>query len=85
MGDVNIVTVILIGLFALPVLAGALSPFSSTRLQRSLGSLLNSVIFLASAVAAIRLTGLLLSDDCSPYLKDIFRGIPSLCSPSGKP
>jgi hypothetical protein len=76
----NWITVILVGLFVVPIAVGVVSPFSSHRMQRSLGSLLNTVIFLVSVILAVWLTSLLLSDSESPFLTRLFKIIPSFYS-----
>ncbi|SHH73879.1 Transglutaminase-like superfamily protein [Sporobacter termitidis DSM 10068] len=79
-GSINIITVVLIGLVAVPVLIGVVSPFSSYRMQRLLGSLLNSLIFLASIILSVYLTTHFLYDTQSPLLTKLFKVIPSFYS-----
>lgn len=76
--DINFVTVILVGLFAAPILIGVISPFSSDRMQRSLSALLNNLIFLASVFIAVYLTGRLLSEENNPVLLWLYSLVPAL-------
>lgn len=77
-GNVNFVTAGLIVLFVIPILIGVISPFSSDRMQRSLSSLLNNLIFLAALFIAVYLTGWLLSDGNNPLLMKLYTVVPSL-------
>ena len=77
---INLVTVILAALFIFPILFGVISPFSSRRMQRSMGSLLNSLVFLGAVIAAVYLTGRLLADDSSPVLDWLYNVVPPLKS-----
>ncbi len=74
----DFITVIIIGLFIIPIIIGIISPFSSYRMQRSLASLLSSVVFLVSVILSFNLTSKLLSDTGSPILTTLHTLIPSL-------
>ena len=46
LSNINIITILIIGLFLMPLLTGLLSPISSNRIQHSFLSILNSVILI---------------------------------------
>jgi hypothetical protein len=74
---INWISVILAGLFLIPVLVGVVSPFSSYRMQRSLSSLLTSVIFLASLLLSVTVIGLILRNPDSRFLADVYNVAPA--------
>ncbi|MDD3363468.1 MAG: transglutaminase-like domain-containing protein [Syntrophomonas sp.] len=73
---INIVTVILIGIFAVPIIFGAYQDFSRERIKFSLWSLLNSLEFLFGLFVAIYLTRRIFFDNDSGVFNQIYNEIP---------
>jgi hypothetical protein len=71
------ITVAMAVIFIIPILTGILKPMTSGRVHRSFVSLLNTVIFLASVILAIYLTGLILTSE-NIILAGLYRLFPSL-------
>jgi hypothetical protein len=80
LNHINVITVIMVGLFLAPVVVGIISPFQDLQLQRFIGSLLNSIINLASIILSIYLTSLIRSDNENKFLTEIYKIIPPLQS-----
>lgn len=76
LSHINVITVFMIGLFLAPVIMGIINPFRSLQLQRSIGSLLNNILFLVSILLSVYLTGIILSN--SVLLTEIYTIIPRL-------
>lgn len=74
---INILTVILIGVFALPVIFGAFQQFSRERIKHSLWSALNSLEFLVGLFMAIYLTRRIFFDNGNGVFKQIYNWIPA--------
>ncbi|MCX7841616.1 MAG: transglutaminase-like domain-containing protein [Clostridia bacterium] len=74
--NINFVSAVLLLLFALPVLAGALSDFSRERMHNKIASLFDSLEFLAAMFISIWLTKkIFFEHDSQPY-KQIYDLIP---------
>jgi hypothetical protein len=76
--NINIVTALIVCLFALPLLAGILLPPTGDRIRRSFSSLFNNIILLASVVLAVYLTRVLLSGGENFILSNLYRVFPAL-------
>lgn len=76
MADLNVVTIILAALCILPVLAGALGPFSREQIRYSLGSLLDNVEFLAGILLSIYLTKRIFFENEGSFFQEIYEWIP---------
>jgi hypothetical protein len=76
LNHINVVTVIMIGLFLAPVAVGIISPFQDLQLQRFISSLLNNIINLVSIILSIYLTSLIRSDNENKFLIEIYKIIP---------
>jgi hypothetical protein len=59
----NIVSIILIGAFVIPVLMGIITPFSGNRLQRSFGALLGTLEWIIALILSIYLARYLLANN----------------------
>jgi hypothetical protein len=75
---VNVITALLAALFAIPVLAGMISPLNGSKIHRSVAGLLNSLIMLAALVLSIYLTRLLFSGDGNAVLTYLYKIVPAL-------
>jgi hypothetical protein len=80
LNHINVITVIMVGLFLAPVVVGIISPFQDLQLQRFIGSLLNNIINLVSIILSIYLTSLIRSDNENKFLTEIYKIIPPLQS-----
>jgi hypothetical protein len=76
MSKINFLTVILIGIFALPIIIGAFRNYSRERIKLSLWSSLNSLEFLLGLFIAIYLTRRIFFDNDSGVFNQIYNGIP---------
>ncbi len=76
LSSINIVTLAMACLFAVPILAGIIFPLTHDCVRRSFSSLLNSVILLAAILLSAWLTKLLLSSQ--PVLDWMYQLIPDL-------
>lgn len=74
----NIITVIIIGLFTIPILVGILRPLTDERIYRSFVSLVNNVILLVSVILAIYFTRLILADENNAILTALYQVLPFL-------
>lgn len=75
--NINIITVLVVGIFLMPILAGILLPFSSNRIQHSLLSMLNSLKFILGIILAVYLVRVILSDSGNSFLTSLYKFIPS--------
>lgn len=78
LSNINIVTAIIVCLFAAPILAGIIWPLTHYRVRCSLTSLLNSIILLTSILLAAWLTRVLLSSE--PVLAWLYQHVPDMQS-----
>ncbi len=78
LNSINIVTLVMICIFAVPILAGIIWPLTHDRIHSSFASLLNSVILLASILLAAWLTRVLLSSE--PVLAWLYQLVPDMQS-----
>ncbi len=74
----NIITAIMIGLFAVPVLAGMIRPLTGERIYRSFKSLVNNVILLTAVVLSVYLSRLVLADEHNAVLAAVYKILPAL-------
>jgi len=63
LSSINIVTLVMVCLFAVPILSGIIWPLTHDRVRRSFSSLLNSLILLASILLSAWLTRVLLASE----------------------
>lgn len=78
LSSVNIVTALMIVMFAIPILVGIIRPLTYGRIHRSFESLLNSIILLASFILAVFLSKIILSDNDNWFLTMLVRIFPAL-------
>ena len=76
LSSINIVTLVMVCIVAAPILAGIIWPLTHDRIRRSLASLLNSVILLASILLAAWLARVLLASE--PVLVWLYQLIPDM-------
>lgn len=76
--NINVITVIMIGLFFVPIIVRIISPFQNLQLKRFIDSLINSITILASIILSVYLTSLLRSDSGNKFLTGIYKIIPPL-------
>ena len=76
--NVNIVTVLIICIFAIPILVGVIRPLTCGRICRSFASLLNSLILLASVILSVYLTKIILSGHDNFILTTLYQVFPAL-------
>jgi len=76
--NINIITIIIIGIFLMPLLTGMLFPISSNRIQHSFLSILNSFKFILGIILAFNLTKVIFSDKGNSFLELLYQFIPSL-------
>jgi hypothetical protein len=80
LSDINIITVIIIGLFTLPLLVGILRPLTSERIYYSFASLINNVILLTAVLLSVYCTRLILADEDGEILTTLFHILPTFQS-----
>jgi len=78
LNNINIITLIMVCIFSIPILVGLIRPLTNDRIHRSLGSLLSNLILLVSIILSVFLTGLILSSDT--ILTKLYEIIPALQS-----
>ena len=78
LSNINWITVLIAGVFIIPILSGIFSPFSSDRIRNSLSSLINSLRFILSTILSIYLTGVMLSHNQNIFLTGLCKIIPSI-------
>lgn len=76
--NINIVTVLIIGIFLMPLLTGLLHPISSNRIQHSILSILNSFKLILGIVLAFPLARIIFSDEQSGFMVPLYKFIPSI-------
>ncbi len=76
LNGINIITLVMVCIFAAPILSGIIWPLTHDRVRRSFSSLLNSLILLASILLAAWLTRVLLSSEA--VLAWLYRLVPDL-------
>lgn len=75
--SVNIITVLIICIFTLPILIGIIRTFSGERMYRSLSSLLGTILLLVAVILAVYLTRLLYSDGDNFIFSAFYKIIPA--------
>ena len=78
LNKVNIITVLMVCLFAVPILAGIIRPLTYDRIHRSFSSLLGNLLFLASVILSVYVTGVILSSES--VMTSLYKVIPALQS-----
>ncbi len=78
LGSINYITLIIICIFAIPILAGIIMPLTCGRIRRSFLALLGSVSLLTSIILAVFLTRVLLSDSGNRVLSVLYQIFPAL-------
>lgn len=76
LGDINIVTVAIICIFAIPILVGVIAPLTRERIHRSFASLLGSLILLASVILSVYLIRVILSGNENFVLTFLYKVFP---------
>ncbi|MEL7657707.1 MAG: transglutaminase-like domain-containing protein, partial [Bacillota bacterium] len=75
-GNINIITILIISIFTMPLLAGLLSPISSSRIQHSFLSILYSLKLFAGILLAVHLNRIIFSRKENDILKLLYQLIP---------
>lgn len=76
--SVNVVTGLMICIFAIPILVGIIRPLTSGTIRRSFAWLLNSLILLASAFLSVYLTKIILYGNDNFVLTILYKVFPAL-------
>ncbi|MBN7771772.1 transglutaminase-like domain-containing protein [Clostridium aminobutyricum] len=76
--NVNIITLIIIGVLVMPLLTGLFYPISSSRVQHSLLSMLNSIKFIIGLILSVQLARILFSGKQDGFLAPIYQFTPSM-------
>lgn len=76
--NINIITILIIGIFLMPLLAGILYPISSSRIHHSLLSLLNGLKFILGIILTFYLIRVIFSDKENGFLVILYKFIPSI-------
>ncbi|HVI42465.1 MAG TPA: transglutaminase-like domain-containing protein [Anaerovoracaceae bacterium] len=74
--DINIITVLIIGIFLMPVLAGILYPISGNRIQVSLLSIINGCKFILGIILSLNLTRVIFSGKENAFLVLLYQFVP---------
>ena len=78
LANVNIITVLIICIFTIPIIVGIIRPLTSCRIYGSFVSLLRSLMFLAAIILTVHFTSWILSGDENFVLTHIYKVIPAL-------
>lgn len=78
LNSINVITVIMVGLFFVPIIVRIISPFQNLQLKHFIDSLINSITILASIILSVYLTSLIRSDSGNKFLTGIYKIIPFL-------
>jgi len=73
--NINIITILILAVFTMPLLSGLLTPITNSRIQHSLLSLFGSIKLIAGFLLAVRFTQLFFSDEGN-FSTAIFRILP---------
>lgn len=76
MNNLNPINAILVAIFLIPIISGALKPFTRERIQRSLFSLFNNIEFLVGLIFSIYFTKKIFFDQQAGVYKNIYELIP---------
>ena len=76
LNNINVITVIMVGLLFVPIIVRIISPFQNLQLKRFIDSLIHSITILASIILSVYLTGLIRSDSGNKFLAGIYKVIP---------
>lgn len=74
--NINIITILIVGIFLMPLLSGMLCPISSNRIQHTLLSILNSFKFILGIFLAVNLVRVIFSDRGNGFLELLYKLIP---------
>ena len=80
LGDINIVTILIAGIFILPIVAGLLRPLTGDRIHSSFVSFLSNIMLLVSVILSLYLTRTLLLNTDSAVMQALFGIFPALRS-----
>ncbi len=75
---INLISVMIAGIFALPVIAGVLRPFSKNRIQFSLISMVHNIELIASIVLSVLLTNIIFTSGPDNFPTKIFKSVPAI-------
>lgn len=78
LSNINIITVLIICIFAIPILVGIIWPLTSGRVHRSFASLLNNLILLVSVILSVYLTRTILAGNENFFLTSLYKVFPGL-------
>lgn len=78
MNNINWITLIIIGIFLMPILSGMLYPVSRSRIKHSLHSVLSSINFIISLFLALWLVRSAFSEESNAVLSFLEKHFPSL-------
>nr|WP_315024421.1 transglutaminase domain-containing protein [uncultured Aminipila sp.] len=74
----NIITLLIIGIFFMPLLTGLLSPVSSNRIHHSLLSFLNSIKLIIGLLLSFYLVRIIFSNNPNSFLAPLYKFFPSI-------
>ena len=77
-GNINMITILILCIFMMPILTGMLYPISSSRIQHSFLSVLNSLKFILGIFLAVNLTRIIFSEKENSFLILLYQFIPSV-------
>ncbi|QHI71653.1 transglutaminase-like domain-containing protein [Aminipila terrae] len=75
--NINLITILIIGIFVMPLLTGLLHPISSNRIQNSFLSILNSIIFIMGIILSFHLASGIFSGKQEGFPGLIYQLVPS--------
>lgn len=75
---VNLITVLLVSLFILPIIAGLFNPLDSARVLNAFSGSIGLLFLIISIVFSVSLVNLLFSDNGVNYLSALFKTTPAL-------
>ena len=74
-GQINLISVFLVGLFLLPLVFGLFRPLTGAKIFHSINTMVGAVSMIISAVLAIHITNYLYSNNGDNFLSNLFRNI----------
>jgi hypothetical protein len=75
---INLITVLIAGIFLLPVIAGVLRPFSKNRIQYSLISMIHNVELITAMIASVFLTNIIFTLGADNFPTKLFKSVPAI-------
>lgn len=75
---INLITVLIAGIFLLPLLTGILRPFSANNIKDSLFSMLNTLEFILGVILTVYVVRVIFSENGNRFLERLYQVIPSI-------